>query len=553
MNLGAKYWDVDMQARKLLRSGEYQEAIEYLNRALKQQPGENLNQALKEEPGRRVLRTKAAALLLVGNKEAALRCYEQLLEISPDDPGILSEKGDILLDMGRFRDAAKCYEKATHADPSSFQAADWALKGDKLYRSGQIAESELFYDKSLAFDTENAWAWRGKGLVLSRKHTKLQEALSCFDSALKIEPNNAWLWVDKGGVLFAQRKYGEATGCYDRAIELDPQYFLAWFNRAALERDQNRYEQAIKFYDRAIQVEPRNSEAWLEKGYCLVLLNRPEESIECFDQAIQSSPRSVWAWNNKGWALAQLGRHDEAISCFDKAIELNSREELPWRNKSLALLQQNRPEDARRCLEAAIRAVGNRLGTLSMLAFFLSDYLFEPKEALKIYLQALRINPKDVGTKASIAECLIKVGRYREGREFAKQVTSGSTDVVKQQVMRYLRLVSYALEGNASRQNREFGNFLGWLRTHDTEASAATDSRWYFGGLIETIMKSRAPLETKFLLLTLIDLQQGRVATSSMSFFSGRVPVLWGTPQPRLQKQRELKKNDTESAQLPKR
>ncbi len=322
--------------------------------------------------------------------------------------------------------------------------------------------------------------------------------------------------MDKGAILSDKLSYKEASFCYDEALKLDPKHYYALVNKGLICQNQKNYEEAIEWFDKAIQVDGTQAFPWESKGRCLDSLNRFDQALTCYDRAIELEPKSFWAWNNKGWIYARQNKHEAALKLFDKAIEIDRTEDLPWINKGESLRKLGRIDEAVDSLKSAVGVVTARRDILLNLSSLFGDYKADDKAALDCYEQILKPNPEDVTAKAGMAEILIKLRRYRDGRASAQEVMLASKDTNLQCVAQYLVVVSYALEG--ANTGTEFQKLIEHFRSH-SEKSVADSTNWNYSGLTNTINKSDVALETKFLLLTLIDLQLGKIDASKLSFF----------------------------------
>ena len=213
---------------------------------------------------------------------------------------------------------------------------------------------------------------------------------------------------------------------------------------------------------------------------------------------------------------ARQEQHEEALKFYDKAIEIDSREFLPWVNKSVSLRKLGRIDDALQYLEAALAKVSDQTEVLISLAGLFADDRSDDERALKYYQLALETKPEELRIKAGMAECLIKSGRYREGRAYALEVGRASKDANLQCVVQYLMVVSYVLEGADT--GMEFRKFIEHFRGQ-SEKSIADSTDWNYRGVKNTINKSDVAPESKFLLLTFIDLLLGKIDASKLSFF----------------------------------
>ena len=105
------------------------------------QAREEINTLLKLEPGNRErLSLSAATYAGLGDHEASIALYRQLLAASPDSAELHVLLGHSLQAVGRQREATDCYHAAAAARPA-FGDAHWSLANLKTYRfsDGEIA------------------------------------------------------------------------------------------------------------------------------------------------------------------------------------------------------------------------------------------------------------------------------------------------------------------------------------------------------------------------------------------------------------------------------
>jgi tetratricopeptide (TPR) repeat protein len=248
-----------------------------------------------------------------------------------------------------------------------------------------------------------------------------------------------------------------------------------------------KYEEAIKYYDKAIEIDPNYAGAWYGKGSALQKLKQYKEAIECSAKAIELNPNDPnfpYPWIVKGDSLRTIGDYSEAEHCFKKAHDLDP----------------------------------NNMDALYGLGLIYSEYTYDYDKALQMDREILEINPDDLVAKACIAEDLIKAGSYEEGRKYALQAINETQDTVYQGIIRFLISTSYLLEGDTTNGGKELAKFLDDYKNPNGDFKVE-EERWIFRGLINVISESNANLQTKFLLLTLIDLIQGKVDRNKLSFF----------------------------------
>lgn len=94
---------------------------------------------------------------------------------------LLLAKGEILLDMDRYQEAATSFQEAVALEPN------------------------------------NAEAHLKKGIALERMN-KLENSLSAYDEAIRLNPGRAFAYVYKARVLAALHRHDEALSVYDAAL-----------------------------------------------------------------------------------------------------------------------------------------------------------------------------------------------------------------------------------------------------------------------------------------------------------------------------------------------
>jgi serine/threonine protein kinase len=147
------------------------------------------------------LYNKAFSLSSLGHVEEALRCYERVLELEPDNSDALNNMGVCYRKMGRLEDALGCYERAAHANP--YNAAAWGNKGNCLYSMGRFTDAIVSLNKAIEIDQLNESAWLNRALVEERLGLK-REAATSLRTFLDLNPKQYAAHVE-----FARKKLAE--------------------------------------------------------------------------------------------------------------------------------------------------------------------------------------------------------------------------------------------------------------------------------------------------------------------------------------------------------
>ncbi len=127
------------------------------------------------------------------NKAAAL--YQEEVELTPDSAHALANLGGVYLELGRFDDASRVFERALRLREND-QA--YSNLGSALMYQGRYKEAVAMMDKAVHLAPENHMWWRNlgdsyrqvPGNAANARHA-YQEALSKASAQLVVRPNDA--------------------------------------------------------------------------------------------------------------------------------------------------------------------------------------------------------------------------------------------------------------------------------------------------------------------------------------------------------------------------
>jgi tetratricopeptide (TPR) repeat protein/TolB-like protein/tRNA A-37 threonylcarbamoyl transferase component Bud32 len=216
------------------------------------------------------------------------------------------------------------FEQAIALDPDYARAhmhlgaaLDW--KGEYLGLPGLTERAMVSLDRALELRPDHGEAWRHKGSALITLGRD-EEALAAFERALALNPLDAWAYSGVGRVHFVLRgEFAKAMAAYELALSLNPQggwSALQLAHCAALVRDFAKAEASAR---RAIELQ----QGFLSGRIGIVI---------------------VGAWVRLGQVFALKGRHAEAIQEYEKELEFLKGVDHALRARSFIELHQRRGE-----------------------------------------------------------------------------------------------------------------------------------------------------------------------------------------------------------------
>ncbi|MCX8174522.1 MAG: tetratricopeptide repeat protein [Thermoplasmata archaeon] len=266
-----------------------------------------------------------------GERENAVSSYRKALEISLTEPELWYRCAKLYRELGKLASAAECLDKAIELRPENPVYLE--EKGNLAYAMLEVDVAVRNLDAALESDEERPQTWVSLGTIM-HDIGRYAEALRCFERALEISENPDVMALS-GRTLVRMGRVEEAIARFQKALSLDKNHTMArYFIGAVLARkgDPNGEKILSECGAMAADVEIQIGNLLLKKG-------RFEEAAWKYEEATKIERTKIEGWNNFGVALAMNGLYDEAVDAFDEAIVIEKEYGPAWYNKGIALLK----------------------------------------------------------------------------------------------------------------------------------------------------------------------------------------------------------------------
>ena len=150
-----------------------------------------------------------------------------------------------------------------------------------------------------------AFSQRGQALDYA---DYLDKARIDFNRAIALDAKNLWAWVGKGDVLTWLKQFDEAAAAYEQALELDPFADIArqpligvYTTQARRQADAKSWHQALATLKKVLNAQtpeswiPYQKEAYALRSEIYLKLNQPEKAIEDLSTVIRADPTNAAA------------------------------------------------------------------------------------------------------------------------------------------------------------------------------------------------------------------------------------------------------------------
>ncbi|MEE9116834.1 MAG: tetratricopeptide repeat protein, partial [Thermoplasmata archaeon] len=257
-----------------------------------------------------------------------------------------------------------------------------------------------------------------------------KDALQWHQGELEKNPNDKSLWYAMGTLLAKKGLCDEAVEAFGRVTSLDPLHLKAWDAKAKafvrLERDQ----EALEAFDRATELQTGDERIWSQKGEALLKLGRLREALDCFDRAIEIDSNFSDAWYGRGQALREIEKQPDAGIVQEPRVKTqNEDDQENAESETASTLHSTVPSDQDGSDHFPDESERSEIGPEDgadendyLLAANVQRYAGNTDGALRLYDEAIRINPDFLDAWYAKGTLLYILDRYREALECLDKV-----------------------------------------------------------------------------------------------------------------------------------
>jgi tetratricopeptide (TPR) repeat protein len=314
------------------------------------------------------------------------------LALAPNDPSAVSALGSLALARHRFREALSLGERARRLAPGT--ARNHGIVGDALIELGRYREAFRAYDRMASMKPDLASYARISHAreLLGRPHAAIAAMKLALDASGGRGEPAAWTHVELGKLQFSLGRLGAAAAHYRAALSAFPRYVFALDALARVEGARGRYREGIGLERRAVEANPlpqfvaylgdlyraagqprhaRQQYRLVEVIERLLVASGVKTDLEtalfnidhgvdlprslALARRVRRERPSVEADDALAWALARTGRCGEALRCSKRALRLGALDATKFFHRGMIERCLGRERSARAWLARALR------------------------------------------------------------------------------------------------------------------------------------------------------------------------------------------------------
>ncbi len=333
-------------------------------------------------------------LLKEGNYEEALDALEHAVRLEPGHADTHFDLGVCYEKLGQWENAKKAYQEACNKDASPVRRIDGI---NRIIRDVAREKNTLFVDVDKIFEQLSEHGLVGYRLIEDYVHPTLvgHEAIAW----------EMWKVIEQAGLL---GKSDEADReVFERIIaarqDLNKEKDMPWFyNQAVVLENQGQIEAAIDNLRKVVEMAPTNETALLNIGKSLTKHGKAQEAIPILRQVCALAPDNPETHVSLGTALLDTGDLEGAIAEIEKGIALKPNYPNAHNSLGAALARSGELAQAVQELQTAVLQNPDHAVAHNNLGSVLAQQ-GKWNEAAVAHRKALRINPAYAAAAENLA------------------------------------------------------------------------------------------------------------------------------------------------------
>ena len=342
-----------------------------------------------------------------GDLQAALKFYEQAVQIYPEFAEAEFQRGNAYLALDKPVDAERAFRRALEI------REDWTLPmtslGALLVEKTEFAEAEKLLNKAIESDDSNFQAF--SALTDLRLKTKadaevLKKLLENVKALTAKAKPTASIWASRASLENALGDRAAAKTSLSRALTLDPNNKTALMERAEIALVQGDYKGAMQDAQLLIKLSPNSVPVKILQARVLSAEGKKDEAVKLLD-SIPNQNAEVTALRNR------ISASDtESVAELEKQLEKDPKNPLLLEN--LCRLQRipNPLKALDYCRRASEAEPNNLNHAVGYGAALVQAKQFE--NGVVILRRILAIAPDNFTAHANLATALFQLKRYKE-------------------------------------------------------------------------------------------------------------------------------------------
>jgi O-antigen biosynthesis protein len=372
-------------------------------------------------------------LLAEGQRERAIACYQNCIELEPNFLNAYARLADALEEAGQKELALVYYKKLAQLQTEAPLSASPAKSTQQI--------SALLNPGTAPAAIANSPKPEAKSLPLGKvtqQPPQLQPAKTPIEAKIKPElqtanqqPSPALVRFELGQTYFERQEWQKAIACYQEATKLDPQEAEYHLHLGQAWSKANNQDQANLAYFEGFSLKPQaaSGKSHYLLGEKLLQQNKVEKAIACFRRAVTQQPDLLDGYWQLGEILLAMGNYSGAETYCRQGLKIDAHQSRGYFLLGKIFYQQQQWQSALTCYQKA--------GELEPKNADIQHNLGETfsrkqkwSEAVQAYGEAIALRPDYSWSHNNLADALLKLEQWQSAANAYRQAIELKPDFV---------------------------------------------------------------------------------------------------------------------------
>lgn len=223
------------------------------------------------------------------------------------------------LSVNRTEEALECYQQILNLNPNNFEAAFSC--GTEYYKLQNFDQALVWYQKACVINPLCHQAHYNQAVIYGNRN-ELEKAQQLYEQAISICPTYVRAFVMLGDTLNKLHKIDESIQQYKNALAIESTCFDAHLHLARIYMNKHLFDLSLNHFEKAIEQHPRDQQALLDYANTLNMVNNLDRAFEVYHQLNALNPNQPSILYNLAYTYKKIGKIKEAQQYYDRVLSL---------------------------------------------------------------------------------------------------------------------------------------------------------------------------------------------------------------------------------------
>lgn len=345
----------------------------------------------------------AQLYMLDGFSDDALKTYEQIAEITPDDMDVVKIISELAYKKNDWKKCLECYEMLGKNQGENIELLEKIAL--MHFNIKEWDEALIAYRKLIDLEgsqSTNYLHYQNRYCEILIHKGQTQEAIEILTNLISDFPNEDSLAYTLAQAYVSQGEYEKAVDLYENLIgnlpveqtEIIRNYISRIISTWAMDLfNRGEYNKAFDKFMEGLKYDPDNADIYYKLGRCNCDIKSYQDAIGHFKRAISISPQESKYYFALGYAYDEIGDIKNSKTSFYDAININPLDIQARKAYALALTKELEYSNAIVQFLEVLKSVPDDADTMYNLALAY-EIAGDKDSAMQYYKNALAAQPE---------------------------------------------------------------------------------------------------------------------------------------------------------------